>query len=176
MIILKATSEDLAAASQLSRQVDLINVYLTDVRAWNDFNKLSDRTKPIKVKYSEPKSESEITDINTLIVKSSININGIIDDTEEEITPELEKELMVLQIKVEFAAEFDLPEGEMPQDIRKLSLPAFTKLNGPYVCMPYLRQAINNIAGQMQIVLPPLPTLKIQPEDEQSLKTRKSKS
>ncbi len=170
MIILKGTKQEMASAGQVSSQVELREVYLTNLQAWNRFDQLPDRDQPIKVKYSNPAGVHEITASNMLLIRSAIVVTGIIDDGDEEITPEREQELMVLRIEVEFSAEFDMPPGEIPKEIREIGLKAFAKLNGPYICMPYLRQEITNLAGHMKLSLPPLPTLKIQPEREEETK------
>jgi len=178
MITLIASEEERRAASRVSQVAELVEVVLTKTTATNNLFMVKKSEVPVKLTFEVPSGDFEITTRNTLLVRSGIVVRGVVEAQDHDIDEDLNEEVIEdigALIEVEFAAEFLIPEGPLPDEAEELWLPAFARLNGPYICMPYLRQAVQDLAGRMKLHVT-LPALKIQGQAKEAAKpTKKTK-
>jgi preprotein translocase subunit SecB len=116
----------------------------------------------------KPSSRYVISAKNNLIVFCNLKVRGLAKERNKEDKKKLPA---ILQAEVEFAMEFRLPEGDIPGEIRDKGLPAFSRLNGPYICWPYFRQFIYSICSQANITNVTLPILTVGVKQKKSPKT-----
>ena len=154
MIVINATDRDLINAKNVSSNVELLDVSLKKLRVENNLHSVKEKETNLQIRFKTPYGKAELVEEEKLRVYSGLTLMATIDENEETDIDELQNYLV--KIEVEFCAVFNLPEGPMPEGIKKIGFDAFAKLNGPYICMPYIRQAIQNLTSQMglQITLP----------------------
>lgn len=65
-----------------------------------------------------------------------------------------------------YAVDFLTPPGSVPDEIRDKGFPAFSRLNGPYLCWPYIREEISSLTVRAGLPALVLPTMVIEPITE----------
>jgi hypothetical protein len=159
MIRLFATKEELGISSSVARSVDLISVSLVKISFANTTSGQDIRSAKLHMDMGKPISRFEMSARNTLLVFTNVRICGYLDRGEDEGS--VKKISKSLQINVEFVMDFKLPEGEIPPQIKEKGFLMFAKLNGPYVCWPYVRQVVHSTMAAANISNVTLPLLTV---------------
>ena len=158
MIRIGTSNEDLKAASSVARNVELLSVILVKSRFSNSINEDEPTQSSLYMELGKPSGRYVISAKNNLIVFCNLKVRGLAKERNKEDKKKLPA---ILQAEVEFAMEFRLPEGDIPIEIKDKGLPAFSRLNGPYICWPYFRQFIYSICSQANITNVTLPILTV---------------
>ena len=160
MLRIIAEKEEITAASLVAHSVELTDVTLSKAGVSGSVYLHNKFDVKIHLKLSDPTTRFELgpTGSDVMFVFTEMKVEGY--NVDQENKGGIKQPVFLIQ--AEFVAEFGIPSGEMPASIREKGLPAFTRLNGPYICMPYLREFIDGLARQMRLTLPPLPTVVIE--------------
>ncbi|MBN2383593.1 hypothetical protein JXQ70_12005 [bacterium] len=174
MIKLEGSKKEFTLAARVARSVELVDIYLSNARVESFLREFEPQSRQFHLKISFPISKHAISSNNRLLVWSAISIAGTL--ARDDVNEIQNKEPIVFSITVEYTAEFDMPDDPIPDDIGEIGLQSFAKLNGIYLLMPYLRQAIHDEAIKMKINIPPLPTILLEQSDEKNEPTQLKKT
>ena len=164
MIRVEATPDEMKAASQISKAASLQVVYLLSSRSRREVVlRKGDGPSKLDMRLDYEVRKHEIVEASTLRIELHSLVELLVLGSEEELeeTDAEGKRPADVSIETVFAAEYRLPEGEMPESVREEGIPAFARLNGLINCWPYIRQEADHIAAQMRIPLL-LPLLRVE--------------
>ncbi len=67
-----------------------------------------------------------------------------------------------------YSVDFLTPAGSVPDEIRDKGFPAFARVNGPYLCWPYIREELSSLTVRAGLPALVLPTMVIDPKPNTS--------
>lgn len=164
MITLKATAEELALSRSVGENAELRKVTLSRLTAINKLKELLPDGGEVKIQFDGPAGRHELPKNGELhtFIKARLTGMGIGD----QYSSDADSDLVPFKIEIEYRAIFNIPTDNIPEEIEKKGFAAFAKINGPYICMPYIRQSIQNLVSEMGLQIT-LPTLLINPKVDQ---------
>lgn len=164
VIQLVAKPADLHESSRIASNVQLRNVRLVQCHAQLHASPVI-LTEPQEVFGLEIQSlPHELLQPHGLLLKVQLklNIRRSIQMAGCDLN-DLDDTVPLGKLELIFELEYDLPDGEIPPDIKDISLPQFARLNGPYHAWPYIRAEVQHLTGSMGLVPIILPVLVIKP-------------
>lgn len=154
-IILEASADDARNASVVARNVSLRHIWLLNVDVRNDLPirghaldmPLGARVTHDVGKHIKLKDSAILVPVTIQVSfsdESRREENKAPGQTDTESAP-------VAVVRVDVGAEYQLPDGPVPDGIGESHFEAFARLNGPYNAWPYLREEVHRLSADMGI-------------------------
>ena len=156
MFLLQPDSETVRLASMVARQANIYAVRLQKVDALSDHDPASGAIP------SNPTASFQIADTD-LTRPGLVRVTCTMEVSVDWFLDEGSRREGHSGWSLTYVADYTVPAGEMPEEIRTRAIPAFAQVNVPYNLWPYFRQAIQSNASEMGIVGLVLPPLRYEP-------------
>ena len=153
MFCISPTRDEMQAAATVAQSTELVDVRLMSIDAKNniDMKTLRDKLYP---ELNIDLEKYDVTDDGRLLVFSRLTVTVYSSSDNND-----KREAAVANINIQLLAEYQIPSGPVPEDIKENGLPAFAKFNGLYNSWPYFRsllQQVTTYMGYPSFVLPVL--------------------
>lgn len=156
MFLMQPDSETVKFASLVAKQANICAVRLLKINASSEHDPASTASP------SNPEASFQIQDIG-LSQPGKLSVTCNMEVTINWAFAEDSRHEGVSNWSLTFLAEYTIPNGDIPEEIRARAIPAFAAINVPYNLWPYFRQAIQSSASEMGIVGLVLPPLRYEP-------------
>lgn len=163
MIINKVSKEEFFASTFIAKQTSVVCMHPIKVSFKNNvFRDDIEQDSKTTVKFFYTVKGTKIPEPGLLDVK--IDFKLIIDV--EEGSKAKQDDPPIANLEILYLIRYLTPKGQIPTDIKKKCLPAFSKISAVIQCWPYLRQLVNQLTSEIGCAYL-LPVLVFETEDDE---------
>jgi preprotein translocase subunit SecB len=150
---------DFKTSLKVGTKTDLVNIYLSECKAWRSIDSLAYDKVQASVKFHGELLEDQNTNF---LAKATLSTKGLTKGEPEE------KE--IVSIECEYILTYSLRDRN---GLSKEEIERFCNINAVYNVWPYWRELIQNISNRMEIPTLTLPLFRIRERKMKEKKTKK---